>query len=66
MNLPNKLTILRAILVPVFIACLLYIPNAIICGLVSAAVFGITAFTDFLDGKIARERNGPGRSKRII
>lgn len=56
MNLPNKLTILRAILVPVFIACLLYIPNAIICGLVSAAVFGITAFTDFLDGKIARER----------
>ena len=57
MNLPNKLTILRAVLVPVFVACMLYIPNPIVCALVSAAVFGITSVTDLLDGKIARKRN---------
>ena len=55
MNLPNKLTILRVLLVPVFVACILYIPNIIVRGLVSAAVFGLTAFTDMLDGKIARK-----------
>ena len=57
MNLPNKLTILRVLLVPVFVACILYIPNVIVRGLVSAAVFGLTAFTDMLDGKIARKYN---------
>lgn len=57
MNLPNKLTMLRAILVPVFMACMLYIKNPLVCGLVSAVVFGITAFTDMLDGKIARKHN---------
>ena len=55
MNLPNKLTMLRAILVPVFMACLLYIPNTIACALISAGVFAITALTDMLDGKIARK-----------
>lgn len=55
MNLPNKLTMLRAILVPVFMACLLYIPNPIARALISAAVFAITALTDMLDGKIARK-----------
>ena len=57
MNLPNKLTILRALLVPVFIACLLYIPNNIVCGFVTAGVFIITSLTDMLDGKIARKYN---------
>ena len=57
MNLPNKLTILRALLVPVFVACLLYIDNPIVCGLVTAGVFIITSLTDMLDGKIARKYN---------
>ena len=57
MNLPNKLTILRALLVPVFVACLIYIPNPIVCGLVTAFVFIITSLTDMLDGKIARKYN---------
>ena len=57
MNLPNKLTLLRAILVPVFMACMLYIPNLVVCAIVSAVVFAITAFTDMLDGKIARKYN---------
>ena len=55
MNLPNKLTILRAFLVPVFIACMMYIPDAMVCGFVSAIVFMITSLTDMLDGKIARK-----------
>ncbi|MBQ8393257.1 MAG: CDP-diacylglycerol--glycerol-3-phosphate 3-phosphatidyltransferase [Clostridia bacterium] len=55
MNLPNKLTILRVLLVPVFVACVLYITNIYVRGLVSAAVFIITATTDFIDGKIARK-----------
>lgn len=57
MNLPNKLTILRAVLVPVFVACMLYIPNTIVRCLVSAGVFGITSLTDMFDGKIARKYN---------
>lgn len=48
---------LRAILVPVFVACMLYIKNPIVCALVSAGVFAITALTDMLDGKIARKHN---------
>ncbi len=52
MNLPNKLTTMRMILVPVFIA--LYLLNY---NIASAVVFIIAAFTDFLDGYIARKRN---------
>ena len=57
MNLPNKLTILRALLVPVFIACMMYIPDPLVCGFVSAIVFMVTSLTDMLDGKIARKYN---------
>ena len=57
MNLPNKLTILRALLVPVFIACMLYIKDNLVCGFVSAMVFMVTSLTDMLDGKIARKYN---------
>ena len=38
-------------------ACLLYIPDPIVCGLVTAVVFIITSLTDMLDGKIARKYN---------
>ena len=53
MNLPNKLTILRMILVPVFVACF-YLP---IGGAmyIAAAIFVIAYFTDVLDGRIARK-----------
>ena len=57
MNLPNRLTLLRVILVPVFVACMLYIPNAIVNGFVSCAVFALASLTDMLDGKIARKYN---------
>ena len=53
MNLPNKLTILRIILVPVFVACFfLPVKGAMY---IAAAVFVIAYFTDMLDGYIARK-----------
>lgn len=55
-NVPNMLTILRAVLVPVFVIFTMYdvIPTPyryIVC----AAIFAVTALTDMLDGKIARK-----------
>lgn len=56
MNLPNKLTVLRVILVPVFVVFLL-------CDItgydkwIALAVFIIASLTDMLDGKIARKYN---------
>lgn len=56
MNIPNTLSIIRCLLVPVFVATLLFMRNVGIWGyVVPAAVYGITAFTDMLDGKIARK-----------
>lgn len=53
MNLPNKLSLTRMALIPVMVA-LMY-PNNLVCNLLSAAVFGAAAFTDYLDGHIARK-----------
>ena len=53
MNLPNKLSLLRVLLIPVMVG-LMYVPgwgNA-----AAMAVFAAAAFTDFLDGRIARSR----------
>lgn len=55
MNLPNKLSLLRVALIPVMV--LLLLPDSVMCGLLASAVFAIAAFTDFLDGHIARSRN---------
>ncbi len=52
MNLPNKLSLLRVLLIPVMVL-LMYLPGTAWV-FVSTAVFGIAAFTDFLDGYIAR------------
>ena len=58
MNLPNKLTILRVIMIPFFVAALLYDGGANQnMRYVSAALFIIASLTDMLDGKIARKYN---------
>ncbi|MBQ8915342.1 MAG: CDP-diacylglycerol--glycerol-3-phosphate 3-phosphatidyltransferase, partial [Clostridia bacterium] len=62
MNLPNKLTILRICLVPVFMIVMMApIPflkdNLVACGLIAAALCIVTSLTDMLDGKIARKCN---------
>ena len=55
MNLPNKLTLLRIILVPFFIAATLM--NFPFHYSVALLIFIIASITDMLDGKIARSRN---------
>lgn len=55
MNTPNKLSILRVLLIPVMVI-LMYVPG-VPCILLSTAVFGAAAFTDYLDGHIARRDN---------
>ena len=55
MNLPNKLTLLRIILVPFFIIAMLV--NIPFHYLVAGCIFGVASVTDTLDGKIARSRN---------
>ena len=56
MNTPNKLTLLRIVLVPFFILFLLVeqIPYHTLWALI---VFAAASFTDLLDGKIARKQN---------
>ena len=58
MNLPNKLTIMRIILVPVFIIAM-FLPfyEISIARIVGCAIFAVASFTDMLDGKIARKYN---------
>ena len=58
MNLPNKLTILRVIMIPFFVVALLYDggENQTL-RYVAAAIFIIASLTDMLDGKIARKYN---------
>lgn len=55
MNLPNKLTILRMVMVPFFIACF-YLPFEG-WNYIAAGVFIVAYLTDILDGNIARKRN---------
>ena len=58
MNVPNTLSIIRVLLVPAFVATLLFMRDIEIWGLVvPAIVYGLTALTDMLDGKIARKYN---------
>ena len=56
MNLPNKLTIIRIILIPIFVA-VFYIPQIPYNYVISSVIFTLAAFTDFLDGHIARKYN---------
>ena len=56
MNLPNKLTVARIIMVPFFVVFLVNvtIPHHF---LIAGLIFALASFTDLLDGKIARKRN---------
>ena len=71
MNLPNKLTVIRLIMVPIFIAVYL-IPEAMgmklpeyhvlwttmtSVDIIAFFVFALASITDFLDGKLARANN---------
>lgn len=55
LNLPNKLTLIRMFLAPIYLALMLIeFPCHYI---VALAVFAVASLTDMLDGKIARKNN---------
>lgn len=67
MNLPNKLTLFRILLVPVFIICLLPMPReqpnppdptlmVVLARHLALLIFVVAAITDIIDGRIARAR----------
>ncbi|HHU72863.1 MAG TPA: CDP-diacylglycerol--glycerol-3-phosphate 3-phosphatidyltransferase [Clostridiales bacterium] len=56
MNLPNRITLFRVIMIPVFL--LVYLnQNITYNNYIAGAIFLIAAFSDFLDGYIARKQN---------
>ena len=58
MNLPNKLTVLRVIMIPFFVVALMMEGGANqTYRMIATAIFVIASFTDFLDGSIARKYN---------
>ncbi len=56
MNTPNKLTLLRIMIVPFFVAILL-LPQIQHHYIIAVLLFSIASYTDHLDGKIARKKN---------
>ena len=57
MNLPNRLTLFRVILIPFFVYFLLAPYFTGYGNYIAVAVFIVASITDFLDGHIARKRN---------
>lgn len=56
MNLPNKLTLLRVIMIPAFVAVILLVP-APLGPVIGAAIYALASITDALDGHLARKHN---------
>ena len=56
MNLPNKLTVLRMIMIVPFVIFML-MPGSGAAKWIALALFAIASLTDLLDGKIARKYN---------
>lgn len=54
MNLPNKLTMLRVVLIPFFVAAFL---SSAVSDWIALIIFIAAGITDFLDGEIARKQN---------
>ncbi len=55
MNLPNRLTLLRVLLIPVFLV-FIYVDDIPLHFLWALVIFAIASLTDLFDGKIARAR----------
>ena len=55
MNLPNKLTILRVLMIPFFVVFLLTDLGGEAGKYIALALFILASLTDLLDGKIARK-----------
>lgn len=57
MNLPNRLTVLRVIMVPFFVLFMLTDLGGAAGKWIALVIFCLASLTDMLDGKIARARN---------
>ena len=57
MNLPNKLTVLRVIMIPFFVVFMLMDITGAADKWIALAIFIVASLTDLLDGKIARKYN---------
>ena len=57
MNLPNKLTIMRVILIPFFVVFMLTDLGGAASKYIAVGIFIVASLTDLLDGKIARKYN---------
>ncbi len=65
LNLPNTLSLVRVLLVPLFMVAVIFVKipegagfwETLGLAAIPAAIFGLTAYTDHLDGKIARKYN---------
>ena len=57
MNLPNKLTILRVILIPFFVVFMLFDITGAADKWIALLIFCVASLTVMLDGKIARKYN---------
>ena len=57
MNLPNKLTLFRVVLIPFFVLFLLINPENQALRIIADLIFIVASLTDMLDGKIARKYN---------
>ena len=55
MNWPNRLSILRVLLVPVIVLCLY--ANTTVMRILALVFFILASFTDWLDGRLARKLN---------
>ena len=66
MNLPNKLTVIRMLMIPIFMVVVLASldwgvlslgnTQLAVTNLVGAVIFAVASFTDWLDGEIARKQ----------
>ena len=58
MNAPNKITLFRVVLIPVFVVFfLLRIPNETASDIIALCIFSVASLSDFLDGYLARKNN---------
>lgn len=57
MNLPNKLTVLRVIMIPFFVVFMLTDLGGQYSNYIALVIFCVASLTDMLDGKIARKYN---------
>lgn len=63
MNTPNKLTLLRVVMIPVFMAFYMYIPWP---NFFATVIFVLAFLTDMLDGYLARKNNQVSNFGKIM